>query len=191
MRMLSLALVMLAALDSGALCADTIYKHTTPDGQTVFSDQPVPGAQEVEIPDTNTAEAPAPDPHRPPPPQAQTQPKAPAFKGYTRFAFSSPAPDTYIGDGSGNVTVQLEVEPGLQPEHTVRLLLDGASVEKPRPTTSFNLQNLDRGEHTLEARILSPEGKVLKRAHAVRFTVFRASVIKPNQPARPPAPHAP
>lgn len=65
------AFVLLFGL-AGAVAAQTVYRYVTPDGRTIFSDQPVPGAKLQ-----GTVAPPAP-PSGPPPTSSDTRRAAPA-----------------------------------------------------------------------------------------------------------------
>jgi len=59
-----LVAVLVAVLLAGPAAAQTVYRYVTPDGRTIFSDQPVPGArlQGTIAPPAAPAAAPAPAP---------------------------------------------------------------------------------------------------------------------------------
>lgn len=60
--------MMCAALLSSMTAMGQIYEHTDKDGNVSFSDRPTPGAEEVELQNTNTAnsvEVPPPTPAKP------------------------------------------------------------------------------------------------------------------------------
>lgn len=150
----------------------TIYRHATPGGGTEFSDRPAPGAVPVQLPRANTTPG-------TPLPSAPPQPAAPAaaeeFQGYRSLSIQSPTRDGVYNDGSGRVPVSLALQPPLQPGHGLRLTLDGRRIELGAALGTA-LDNLDRGEHRLEAAVLDETGAVLKRAKPVLFHVMRPSV---------------
>ena len=68
----------------------------------------------------------------------------------------------------------LALSPGLQNGHQVRVIFDGA----PRVVsgTSFQLQEVWRGVHNLQAEVIDETGKLLIRSPAVRFYVQQTTV---------------
>ncbi len=166
---------LLLAANMASAQSPTVYKHTTPDGRTIYSDQPSPDATAVALPSPNISDAPP----SPPPSTAQDQP-APAFKGYSALKITQPQADQSFDDNTGNVQVAVQIQPDLQPGHKLRIMLDGKAQGKASGQTSLSLSNLDRGEHQISAEVLDKAGKVLKRSAPVRFNVFRTSVSMPG-----------
>ncbi len=99
----------------------------------------------------------------------------------------SPAMDAPLRDNTGNVNVQISVEPFLLSGHRLRLLMDGVSVGEAT-SPNFFLPNVDRGTHTLVVEVIDPEGAVLQSAAASTFHMQRFH-LRPK-PKKPP-PKAP
>lgn len=57
------------------------------------------------------------------------------------------------------VTVALDIIPGLQDGDAVVVLVDGKAVGEPVAATSITLPVLNRGSHTIQAKIIQPKGK--------------------------------
>ena len=65
------------------------------------------------------------------------------------------------GDTTHNeepLTISVSVTPGLEPDDTVDFLVDGESAGEPEHTTSISLPPLERGEHTLQAKLIGANG---------------------------------
>lgn len=104
----------------------------------------------------------------------------PGFSGYTYFAIVSPSEDSVITPGSaGGLSVQLAIQPQLQPEDQVTLFLDGQPVETSA-SLSFNLNNLDRGSHLLYAEV-KHQGKRLIQTSKRRIHVQRPFNTPPKK----------
>ena len=150
-----------------------IYKYVTPDGEVVYSDAPPPGAQqvqEVELPPLSTY-TPQPSPHA-----VDTGATKPAkHPGYDVFRITSPKDDEPIRMNTGNITIVMELRPALHSGDTIDLVLDGRTIGTGS-TTTVNLTNLDRGTHTVEAVIRSPNAKVVARTKPISFHILRAAV---------------
>lgn len=155
-----------------------IYKKVLPDGSVVFSDEPSPGAEPVQIQPLSTYKAP------PSKPKAESSPAAPPDASntkpvtYQRLAIETPANDTTVRENAGNVSVTVALEPALAPDqgHTLSLLLDGKPVAPAGRATQFTLPGLDRGSHTLEAVLHDAQGNVLQRSAPVVFHLMRHSI---------------
>jgi hypothetical protein len=170
------AVVLLLALPAQA----EVYRIVNPDGSVTFTDQPQPGAETVELPPMSTYPAPrvsAPD-------QASSgQDGESEDAGYSSFVVVAPAPEATIRDNQGNLSMQVRVEPALQVEqgHRIQFMVDGVDQGEPSTSTAVTFQNVDRGSHTLSARLIDAEGTTLMTAPAVTVFLRRASV---NFPAR-------
>jgi hypothetical protein len=72
------------------------------------------------------------------------------------------------------LNVSLALNPPLQPGHQVRVYFDGS----PRIVsgTSFQLQEVWRGVHNLQAEILDETGQMLIRSRTNRFYVQQTTV---------------
>lgn len=169
MQKLTLLLLMLFTANA----AGQVYKRIGPDGKVYFSDQPEPGATEIEVRPAPTVKLP-PVPQRPPAARQQEAESA----AYTAFAIVSPTNDQAIRANDGNVTVNLSLKPGLKSGHTVVLNIDGEDGEQVNSGGSLTvgLSNLSRGRHTIEAAVVDARGKVLIQSVPVSFNVLRVAV---------------
>ena len=88
----------------------------------------------------------------------------------------------------GELTVQLAVEPALQPGHELQIFLDGVRVaEVPQGQSQFTISEVFRGERQLRAVIVDERGRELASSATIRFYVQQASLLNPNRPGRPAA----
>lgn len=154
--------------------AGELYKCKGANGETVFSDQPCPGAQILPLRETPTY-SPPPAPVLPTGPASQVSGKAqkqPVFQ----VSILEPGPDAVLRDNEGKVTVIVRIQPALGEEHQVRLVLDGSLVGAAGRGTDWSLQDVERGEHNLQVEVFDKlTGKVLAQAQS-KFMLFRASV---------------
>ena len=154
--------------------AAEIYKTVDEHGNVTFSDvapgkeaKPVTLSQENrfanDLPQAETAEE-----------YSQYNPESEPPASYTSLTFTFPTQDQTVRENSGNVTFQLQMDPALQPDHQVQLLLNG----QPRGTfngASHTLMHMDRGTHTVSARIIAGNGKVLVTSDTITFHLQRYS----------------
>ncbi len=80
---------------------------------------------------------------------------------YTAAVIVAPANDAAVRSNAGNLTVRGQISPKLESGHHAELLLDGVPQGAPRRIPEFSLENVDRGTHRLEIRIVDSDGQVL------------------------------
>lgn len=175
---------LLVALTLVALCNPSfsqVYRWQAPDGSIIFSDEPPEkGAEPVELEPLQTYSAPAAPKSTsasstPTVPTATTGDKPP-FK-YTGLAIGAPANDEGVRSNNGQIVVQVKVTPGLNSEdgHQLAILLDGKLAAGPDATTTFTLENIPRGTHSVAAEVRDKTGKTVKTSAAISFHVLRTT----------------
>lgn len=152
-----------------------IYKYTDANGNTAYSSQPPDGmaAQTVELPRLNSVETQRPGtsaPARPAAPQPTGAQQA--ATPYTALELTDIPSDEALRANNGTFTVGVKIEPRLQRQHRLRLVLDGAPYGQSSNVPRLQLVNVDRGDHTLSVQALEGE-KVVQQSPTVSFTVQR------------------
>ena len=165
--------VLAFTITPGAALAD-IYRYTDKDGNVVFSDKPPADqsqtAEPVELGTTNRA-APPPEIPRPAPQAGEEMRKV----RYTS-TITSPSDGTTIPMGPGNFAVTAMLSPPLNSDERAVLLLDGSPVGEPQRSSSWQLQNVFRGEHQLVVERRDNEGRARDRSLPVTVYVLRPSI---------------
>lgn len=173
------------------LCAfGGVYKWVGPDGKVTYSDTPQPGATEIELPkfpavapitapvttSTTAPTASVPQGEKTPPEKKDAK-SAAAFKGYTKFSIAHPAHDATVRENAGNVDIVVVTEPEWNPQwgHKVRVMLDGKPLPEMQTAAKFQLKNIDRGTHTLQAMMLDAKEAVLTTSQTITFHMKRRS----------------
>jgi len=175
MRIRSIFLVLGLLAAQGAL-ADA-YKWTDDDGIVHFSDRPQPGAIRVDLGETKR---PRPAATRrtassaPASTDSDTAEPAGPFR-YESLEVASPAPEQTLWNIEGALTISLALTPGLQPGHQVRAYYDGNA--RMVQGTSFELEEVYRGVHNIQAEVLDATGKLMIRSRPNRFYVQQNTVI--------------
>lgn len=171
------ALYVLLALAAPAFAGQTVYKWVDEKGVTHFSDQPVDGAEKVELSSgSNRSPEAAPSYSAPTRLNSMTQ-KGPV---YGRFVIERPQQDESIVNTGGAVRVSLASSPALSSGHVVALYLDGTRVADFGPTAmSHDFSNMPRGTHTVKAVVSTTQGKVLQETPPVTFHVRQESAAQP------------
>lgn len=95
---------------------------------------------------------------------------------YKNFKISSPSNEEAIRANSGNVSVSISLSPALKKGHGITLYVDGKQY-KDAATTSFQLESLNRGSHTVFAILHDENDEVIMNTEPVKFHVLRSSAI--------------
>jgi len=168
-------LVLLGALAAAAAVADT-WTWTDDEGVVHYSDRPHPGAERIAIAEPNTGQglsrrssSNATDPNAAGDDTDETAPIR-----YESFEVTSPGAEETLWNIDAVLNVTLTLNPGLQPGHQVRVYFDGT----PRMVggTSFQLEEVYRGVHNLQAEVLDETGKMMIRTRTNRFYVQQSTV---------------
>lgn len=103
--------------------------------------------------------------------------------GAAQVEILAPAQQDTIHDNSGTLAVEVRVEPPIEPRdgRSIRIVLDGKPAAPDSSGTSFTLQDVERGEHWLQALLIDRQGQTLSVSDTVHFTMWQASI---NSPAR-------
>jgi len=193
----ALAILSLGLSVGLAAQAETIYRTTDDQGNVVFTDNPARGGEKVdlepltvvpgrgEVRGVGAPPAVVNDDARGDQGGPTATPGEP-FMPYDRFAIRSPRQEETLPTGAaGNVQVTLDVQPELREDHQVRLRVDGEVSQSAMHTETFMLNDLNRGEHILQAELLDASGAVRHRTSPVTLYVQRASVNLPQNPNNP------
>lgn len=179
--------LLLVSLFCAAAFGQQAYRWTDENGQVHYSDRPAPGATQIELRGAQ-GYSPAVQPRAQ---QAAAESSQPTVREYTAFNVISPAQQETLWNIGAVLNVQVELEPGLQPGHHLGAYLDGQLIDVRATTTQFQLPDVFRGTHTLQAVVLDASGEELLRSLAVTFMVMQTSLQNPNNPNAPAAPSAP
>ncbi len=165
-------LVLLALLAASAAFADA-YTWTDEDGVVHYSDRPHPGARRIDIAEPNSGRALA---------RQQDNTSTPADDDsadggpvrYDSFSVASPGAEETLWNIEGVLNVSLSLTPALQPGHQVRVYFDG----NPRIVsgTSFQIEEVYRGVHNLQAEVLDATGQMMIRSETNRFYIQQSTV---------------
>ncbi|MCP4300530.1 MAG: DUF4124 domain-containing protein [Gammaproteobacteria bacterium] len=167
--------ILLGLLASGAASAQA-YKWTDEDGVVHYSDRPHPGAERVVL-DQAKPRGPATAGRRttsaaPPGDDATSEPAGPF--SYASLEVAAPAPEETLWNIEGVLSVSLALSPALQPNHQVRVYFDGNA--RTVRGTSFQLEEVYRGVHNIQAEVLDETGKLMIRSLPNRFYVQQSTV---------------
>lgn len=154
----------------------TVYKAVGKDGRVSFSDEAQKGSEEIKVKPVTTV--PAIDIKQN---KSLSNKNSPVAEYYQSLSIISPANDTAFNTGNGNVQVVVQAKPGLRNSDSFELELDGVLVSTQR-ATSFNLEAIDRGTHTLLIKIINRNKQTVKAAIStmtIHRPIIRAIRIQP------------
>lgn len=169
--------ILLAFLVAVPAGATEVYRWVDSNGQAHYSDQWQPGAEKVHI-----EEAPgftAPKALQSNSTGATGKQSAAAGTRYDSLEIVSPAQEEVLWNIAGQVRVSLQLKPGLQQGHALRLFLDGESQDLAPGSTDAQLTNVVRGVHTLKAAVVNEAGKALIESETTTFVVRQTSIENP------------
>ena len=161
---------LLAALASAICSAEVeVYKVVDGSGAVIYTDTPPM--------DSNASKLALPSINRLPSGAVVMEDAASAeeklFAGYSRVEISSPGNDSLIYYDQPQVTVRLALTPELQAGHLVQFMLDGYPHGRPVAETDHIIDNLQRGSHSLSARVLNAKGGLVGQSAPVTIHVQR------------------
>lgn len=167
-------LVLLGLLAAGVASADT-WTWTDEEGVVHYSDRPYPGAKRVAIDEPNTSRSLAARSRATSGNEAADDADDSADPvRYNSLEISAPGAEETLWNIEGVLNVSLSLNPALQPGHQVRIYFDG----NPQIVTgtSFQLQEVYRGVHNLQAEVLDETGKMMIRSRTNRFYVQQNTI---------------
>ncbi|QIZ78311.1 DUF4124 domain-containing protein [Ferrimonas lipolytica] len=171
---LRVLMLLLLALPASA----EIYKWVDADGKIHYGDKPVAGAEKVVPKEPMTATL-----SRAPttPTQTQQPQTSPAQQRISyKVKFTAPDNNATVRNNNGQVPVSIFLKPELASNHRLQLFLDGSVIRTLGGGGNFVLDDIDRGEHQLQVKVIDKSGKIL--AYSSKRTLFmhRQSLLMPS-----------
>jgi len=168
-------IILISTLAAGSVLAQA-YKWTDEEGVVHYSDRPQEGAEEVVLPDS---------PRRPPPPASSARtattegaPDAAEEAGpfrYESLIIGAPLAEETLWNIEGVLNVTLNLQPALRPGHRIRVYFDGTPRYVNR--LSFELNQVYRGVHNIQAEIIDESGTMMIRSMPNRFYVQQNTIV--------------
>ena len=165
---------LLAACFAASTVMAQAYRWVDEDGVVQYSDRPQPGAERIELPKANTTTVrPYAESQRDSAAEQEAAEPEEPFR-YESLSVASPAAEETLWNIEGILNVSLALTPALQSGHRVRVYYDGQLV--PNSGTSFQLDEVWRGEHNLQAEVVDEAGNTMIRSQPSRFYVQQSTV---------------
>lgn len=180
MRQSLICLLLLISLPALA----QIYKYTDANGNTAFSNQPPNGTKTevVELPPLNSIEKQTPARpvvnSTPQPAPAQPQPQSQPQTAYDVLELTDLPADEALRANNGTFIIGVKIQPRLQQNHRLQLLLDGNLYGQPSNLPRFQVVNIDRGEHSFAVVVKDGE-RIIQQSETITLTIQRVHLGKP------------
>ncbi len=184
--LLASALMGLATTGFAADTGTQVFRSVDAQGNVVFTDTPSKNAKPVDIQAPSSVQAmPVAPPVEAPaaPPQDSS-----AFNGYQAMVITQPENGAGLNNGAGDVDVSVSLVPPLRTDlgHGLTITLDGKPVLQNSARMNVALNDVDRGEHTLEAFVVNANGQVVFQSAPVKFSLQRTSLFLPGRAGQVP-----
>ena len=163
-----------------------LYKWRDANGNIVYSDQPKPGAEEIELKEVPTVNL-----HSPPMGDIAEQREAlirqqesqrPIITSqYKTLAFESPEDKGVVRNNAALIELVAKLEPALKKGHKLRFFLDGLAVEEATTELSIRVENIDYGPHMARYEIIDENDRIIGKSDSVSFALLHVVRKKQNQ----------
>ncbi|MDF1764116.1 MAG: DUF4124 domain-containing protein [Oleibacter sp.] len=158
-----------------SVSATEVYVSRDASGNAVFSDRPSANSESLTIRDLSTVPAIG---TQEADKDEQSEPEPNSAIEYTSLSIISPLSGTVIPNGAaGDVEISAVLTPALGPKHKIVLMDNGQVVKEGRQTT-FKLNNLDRGEHSLSMMVQNDAGDTQITSQQVTIYINRPSALR-------------
>ncbi|MEX0732601.1 MAG: DUF4124 domain-containing protein [Aquisalimonadaceae bacterium] len=160
-----------------------IYRHVDADGNVTFSDKPGPDSQSIDLR--------APSTYQPPPTPTRRSGTASEERqdeeesGYRSVRILRPEQEETFRDNQGNISVMSVTEPTLHKGHLLQLVLDGEPHGEPQRGMAFRLTGVNRGEHTVQVRVVDQDAQSVAESETRTFYLHQASRLFPPRQSSP------
>jgi len=150
-----------------------VYRWVDKNGNVIFSDQPHPDAEKIEI-DILPSFTPVAIPESVSEEQQEGEQEVPSYK----VTILTPANDATIRNNAGLVNINAKVTPPLDQDRNDQLTvkLDGQTLGEPSTSPNFTLSEVERGTHTVQVVVVDKDKKAIKSSKQITFHLQRIAV---------------
>ena len=163
-------IILVGVLAATAALADDAWRWTDDEGVVHYSDVPTDGAEQINLSEYNKKTGARISNGRTTPSTNEPE-EAVAYESIT---ISSPGHEETLWNIEGLLNVSVVVTPELKPGHRIRAYYDGDARDVNGP--SFQILEVPRGTHSLQAEVVDATGRVVVRSSANRFYVQQNSI---------------
>lgn len=150
-----------------------VYRSTDEEGNPVYTDTPgSPEVQELKLPPVNIIPSPK-------TPELEFDVKEPDFdlEKYRSLEITAPQNDATVFIRTTNLPIEVKLLPPVKQAlgHRLQVLWDGAVLFENQ--TSYLLDEAHPGTHTITARVVDEQGKVLIKSQPVNVHIRKPTVL--------------
>ncbi len=178
--MLNKILIILVLVLPG-LCYAAIYQYTDAQGNTVYTNKYHADAKPVDLPSLNQLSEPKGVVKAPANVKTQEElvvQQVVSKQNYTAFNIVSPS-NSQTFQNQRDIGLKFNIKPKLQDGDKIAIYVDGESKAYfVGAQSQVTLNNLPRGEHKIQARLLDANNKVLRISSEITIYVHYAAVGK-------------
>lgn len=164
-HLLKLSLLMISSVWLSSADATVLYKKVDKDGKVTYTDKPSDDAVMITVQTDQN--------------QQQSENNLDEISdgsSYEVFSIDTPnnSEKIYSHDGSANIVIG--ITPQVQPNHSIRLHMDGVQVGQDQKIPYFNLHNVENGTYELLAIVIDDETQqIVQTSKAVTFHLLPTS----------------
>ncbi len=158
-HLLKLSLLMISSVWLSSVDATVLYKKVDKDGNVTYTDKPSDDAIMITV-ETDQSQ----------PQSDNNRDDNSDGKSYEVFSIDSPSNGEKIHSHDGSATIVIGITPQVQPNHSIRLHMDGVQVGQDQKIPYFNLRNVGNGTYELLAIVIDDETQqIVQTSKAVTF----------------------
>jgi hypothetical protein len=172
----------LISLGCSVALATTVYKWVDENGVIHYSDQPHPNAQKLEVAGVQTYSSSAARSVSVP---SDSDSNLAAPNPYKGCAIAQPLDQQNLANAH-TVAIRVAADPAPRGGDRVFITMDGQALNGGQPTgLSFNVSEVDRGEHSVQAQIRGADDRVLCQTPTITFSVSQPNLFSPGNSGQP------
>jgi hypothetical protein len=158
--------------------AASVYTTTDSNGNIIYSDTPLENAKR--IPDATSTISTQTSTTKPQEKSAKPEtPNETPSVPYSAFAITSPT-DQQTFQNQRQIPIVLKIDPPLQKGDRIQLYVDGAAYGAALESTQLQVEQLNRGSHTLSASLIDSKRNLLKETPSITIFIQYATVAIPK-----------
>lgn len=164
-----------------------LYKWVDKNGNTHFTDEPVEGAQEIEMKEVPTTQMKPVSFPQIAPSQLETEGgknNSAQSDTYQTLELVEPQNNGVVRNNGGAITFKAVVEPSLNPEHNIRFFIDGQLLKNPNNSLSVSVDQVEFGPHSANIVIVDKQGRQLQVSKNINFQLLHSINPKIRQQRR-------
>lgn len=160
------------SLLAGVVCAQQdVYRDTDEDGTPSYSDVPQqPDSEKLDVPNVNVVPSPKTTQFRFDYDPPKTEPK------YGTLKVTAPENDAVVYIRTTNILIRVDIVPPARSDlgHRLQITFDGEVLTEG--STSYTLDDANRGTHAITARVVDAQGRTVAESEPVKVHIKKPTV---------------